>query len=1140
MCIESARIVLPGTFLALSKCKSIVKISGLGWMLMLVLLTTCQKKKLLPETDKGQVESNQPLFTQISPFVSGLNFRNDIPESSTMNSMVYEYYYNGGGVAIGDIDQDGLPDVYLVSNLKENKLYKNKGQFRFEDITKSAKVKGSFGWSTGVTMADVNADGWLDIYVCKSGKGRAKDRENELFINNKDGTFTEAAAQFGLNFSGYSTQAAFFDYDRDGDLDVFLLNHNVNPINTNHPEEYKLKADELVGDKLFRNNNGKFIDVSKTAQILNNPLGFGLGVSIGDVNNDGWPDIYIGNDYIEPDYLYINNTDGTFSEQLKKSIKHCSFFSMGTDIADFNNDGLLDIVSLDMVAEDNYGIKTSMSGMNPAAFNHAVANGFHYQYMFNALQLNNGHNNFSEIAHLAGVSNTDWSWAPLLADFDNDGYKDLFVSNGLKRDFRNNDFRKYKLNRLQDAKKRGENMTAVMEELIAKTPQRKTANFFYKNNGDLTFSKTTKDWIAATPSFSNGAAYADLDADGDLDLIVNNIDEPAFVYQNNARQNYLQLELKGTQENLFGLGANVSIQVGSQLQVAENYPTRGYQSAVTPILHFGLGQEKVVDQVKVHWPDGSVQTLRKVAANQHMVINYEPDTSEDRNREEEVEVSALFHDITAVAGIVHTHQENHFDDFGRESLLPHRMSQLGPALAVADVNGDQLEDFFIGGAKGFPAELYFQQPNGSFKPSNINLWKLERAYEDVSAVFFDVDSDGDLDLYVASGGNEFETESNLLQDRIYLNDGNQQLRKNEKLLPKMLTSTACVKPFDYDEDGDLDLFVGGRQVPGKYPYPANSYLLQNDGGLYRDVTREVAAELVKPGMVTDAIWTDFNGDQQTDLILVGEWMPVRFFKNDQGRFVNMQPSFSPEKVELEGWWSCIVSADLDEDGDQDYVLGNLGLNYKYKASAIEPFEVYCNDFDDNGSQDIVLSYYNQGELYPLRGRECSSNQMPFLKEKFPTYHTFGSADLEQIYGADKLAQSLHLKVSSFASVILENLGHEKFAVKPLPNRAQISSVNGIIVDDFDQDGFNDLLIAGNLFQSEVETPRNDASVGLFLRNNGKGDFIPSPPAESGLYLDKDVKNLSSIWLADGTAAILVGNNNNQIQLIRIGREKSPL
>ncbi|WOD44160.1 VCBS repeat-containing protein [Hwangdonia lutea] len=1084
-----------------------------------MFIVSCKK-----ESDKKthQLENaSVTLFTEISPNESGLNFINEIPESSAMNSMVYEYFYNGGGVAVGDINNDGLPDIYFTSNLKDNKLYLNKGDFKFEDITDKAKVKGSFGWTTGVTMVDINADGWLDIYVCKSGKGKAKNRQNELFVNNKNGTFTEAAATYGLNFSGYSTQAAFFDFDKDGDLDMFLLNHNVTPINTNNPENYKTKEDEFVGDKLYRNDSGKFTDISKRAGIIGNPLGFGLGVSVGDLNQDGWPDIYVANDYIEHDYLYYNNGDGTFSESLKSSIKHIPNFSMGTDIADFNNDGLLDIMSLDMVAEDNYGIKTSMSGMNLDIFNHAVNHGFHYQYMFNALQMNIGNRNFSEIAQLAGVSNTDWSWSPLFADFDNDGYKDLFVSNGLKRDFRNNDFRNHKLKRLKQAQKNKEKMAPVIEELVSQTPQRKTPNYFFKNNGDLTFTKASTHWGISKPTFSNGAAYADFDNDGDLDLVVNNIDEPATILKNNSNKNYLQFQFKGNPKNPFGIGVRVEAKTKNGTQYLENYPTRGYQSAVEPILHFGLNDLKSVESIKIIWPNNKVQTLKDITANQRLTIHY-TDSKLKENRNDKLNPT-LFKDITKASKIKHKHIENDYNDFINESLLPHKMSQFGPAVAVADINNDGLDDFFIGGSKGHSGTLYIQNNGGVFKVSNAKTWKNDKSYEDVDAHFFDADNDGDLDLYVVSGGNEWKANSNMYQDRLYINThGN--FKKANANLPKMYSSGGCVKPFDFDGDGDLDLFIGSRLKAQTYPFSGTSYLLENTNGKFKDITPQRASELSNIGMVTDAIWTDFDNDNQTDLIVVGEWMAISFFKNENGNFIlqeNMLPNSS-------GWWNSIKGADFDNDGDTDYIVGNLGLNYKYKASVKEPFEVFSTDFDDNGTNDIVLGYYNNQDLFPLRGRECSSNQMPFIKKKFPTYDAFGSAKLIDVYGKEKLEKALHLKANTFASVYLENLGNGQFNMVALPHEAQVSSINDILIDDFNKDGFKDILVAGNMYQSEIETTRNDASYGLLLLHNGKNNFKPISALESGIGIKGMVKDLSIIKQKDSKSILVTINNDSMV------------
>ena len=1084
-----------------------------------ICILSC-KKEVATKTSEI-ANNNTPLFTEMFSENTGINFKNEIPESSVMNSMVYEYFYNGGGVAIGDINNDGLADIYFTSNLKDNKLYLNKGSFKFEDITDNAKVKGSFGWTTGVTMVDVNGDGWLDIYVCKSGKGKAKNRENELFINNKNGTFTESAKAYGLHFSGYSTQAAFFDFDKDGDLDMFLLNHNVTPINTNNPENFKNKRNALVGDKLYRNDSGKFIDISKKAGIIENPLGFGLGVSIGDLNQDGWPDIYVANDYIEHDYLYYNNGDGTFTEALKTSVKHTSNFSMGTDIADFNNDGLLDIISLDMIAEDNYGIKTSMSGMSTKAFNHAVNNGFHYQYMFNALQMNMGNQNFSEIAQLSGVSNTDWSWSPLFADFDNDGHKDLFISNGLKRDFRNNDFRNFKLKRLEQAKKNKEKIASVIETLVKQTPQRKTLNYFFKNNGDLTFTKTTHTWGITKPTFSNGVAYADLDNDGDLDLVVNNIDEEATVLKNNSTKNYLQFQFKGALKNPFGIGVRIELKTNNGIQFLENYPTRGYQSSVEPILHFGLKDIELVDMVTIIWPDGKSQEIKDVSVNQRLIVNYK-DAKGIKNANKELN-AVLFKDVTKALNISHRHIENKYNDYIKESLLPHKMSQFGPAFAVGDINNDGLDDFYIGGSKGFAASLYIQNADETFRVTSNKIWAIDKNYEDVDAQFFDADNDGDLDLYVVSGGNEWEANNRMYQDRIYINTHGVFAKDNSRL-PKMTSSGSCIKPFDFDNDGDLDLFIGCRLMAQTYPFSGTSYLLENDEGTFKDVSGDKAPKLSNIGMVTDAIWTDFDNDGQTDLIIIGEWMAITFFKNKKGN-LSLQENILPN---TNGWWNSIEGADFDNDGDMDYVVGNLGLNYKYKATKKEPFEVFSTDFDDNGTNDIVLGYYNNQDLFPLRGRECSSNQMPFIKEKFPTYDGFGSAKLIDIYSSEKLNKALHLRATIFASVYIENLGNGQFDLRELPKQAQLSSINDILIRDFDNDGLKDILVAGNMYQSEVETPRNDASYGLVLKNTGKNNFKAISALESGIAIKGMVKGLYTIRQKNTEKIVIIKNNDSMV------------
>ncbi|MEN7550160.1 VCBS repeat-containing protein [Rapidithrix thailandica] len=1100
------------------------------------------------------VDPELPQFEVLNSKETGITFRNDLKESLLMNGLFYEYFYNGGGVAVGDVNNDGLPDVYFTSNLQSNELYLNKGEFKFENITQTSGTKGKYGFPTGVTMVDINNDGWLDIYISKSGRfSEPEKRLNELYINlgaNEQGVpvFEEKAEEYGLAISALSTQASFFDYDRDGDLDMFLINHGLDTYEDAKLALYAGMSSDLRGDRLYRNDNGKFVDVTKEAGIVNVMLGFGLGVSVGDMNNDGWQDIYVCNDYSGKDHLYINQQNGTFKECSNEATRHTSNFSMGSDVADYNNDGWLDVVSLDMMSEDNFGIKTSMSGMNPARFYKHVDLGLHYQYMYNALQLNNGTKPgsdvpvFSDVAQMAGMSSTDWSWAPLMFDMDNDGLKDMFISNGIKRDFRNNDFVNYRKKRqkeIMELKKQGKDFDqkAYIRDIMSKMPTRKKPNYFYRNKGDLTFEKKNTDWVKDILTNSNGAAYADFDNDGDLDLILNNSDDIAFIYKNNSRElgqgNYLKVKLEGSEYNKLGLGARVAIQGQNSKQIQELHLTRGFQSSVEEVLHFGLGETEMLDQVTVTWPDGKVQRLKQVKPNQLLSLSYE---NAKQSEEQVVSPKYAFEDLTAKAGVHYIHRENKYDDFEKESLLPHRMSTFGPGLAVADVNGDGLEDFFVGAASGYAGSLFLQTEEGTFRKGNHRFLLADKKSEDLGATFFDADQDGDMDLYVVSGGNEFEAEAKEYQDRLYLNNGKGQFTKAVNSLPSISASGSKALPFDFDGDGDLDLFVGGRQLPAQYPYPAKSYILQNESTqgkvLFKDVTEAVCPEMNKLGMVTDVVWVDVNGDQQKELVLSGEWMPVTVFSVQPGAWQNITEAAG--LADQTGWWFGITAADVDNDGDQDLIAGNLGINYKYHTSFEEPFQVYMQDFDQNGSNDIVLGYYNEGRLFPLRGRQCSSNQMPFIKKKFPTYNEFGAATLVDVYGKEKLETSLHYTANTFATTVFLNDGKGQFTANPLPSRAQISSTNGIVVEDVDMDGNPDLILAGNLYGSEVETPRNDAGIGLYLKGKGNGEFEVVAPSESGLYLIGDVKEMKTIQLGNnGEKALLAAMNSDQLQVVKI-------
>ena len=1100
-------------------------------LFILIIIISCKNK---------ESEIPEHLFTLLTPAKTNITFNNVITEGVEMNSMEYEYFYNGGGVAIGDINNDGLPDIYFTANIYKNKLYLNKGDLEFEDITEKANVLGNAGWTTGVTMVDINNDGFLDIYVSKSGKFGVKKRANELYINNGDLTFTENAAKYGLNTSSYTTQSTFFDYDNDGDLDMYQLNHSIRLEEADGDPVLKMKYDEFIGDKLFENDDGFFRERNDMG-IASNPISCGLGVVTSDLNGDGWQDIYVSNDFLEHDYMYINqgvkdSKHQGFKDKIKTSTQHISYFSMGLDIADFNNDRKTDILTVDMVSEDNYGIKTSMSGMSVEKFENAVKNGFHRQYMFNSLQMNNGTTSsnepfFSEIAHLANVSNTDWSWAPLFVDFDNDGLLDVFVANGLKRDFMNNDYNRFKKERVKNAYDNKEDYSSLVLELIEKTPNRSSTNYFYKNNGDLTFSNIGKQWEFNKPSFSNGAAYADLDNDGDMDLIVNNIDEPAYIYRNNANQifdhNFITISLKGPKQNSNGIGTSITVWANDKVLTREQQLTRGYQSSVSEKIHFGLGKNNKIDSLLVVWPDGKKEKKRNIKLNKEIALQY---TNANNTLNKIQTTNTIFQDITSAVKINHKHIENLFDDFERESLLPHKMSEFGPALAVADVNNDGLEDFFIGGAIGYSGNLYIQSKEGTFSEKiSKKTWVEDKAFEDVDAEFLDIDNDGDMDLYVVSGGNEYLNENPMLQDRLYINDGVGNFTKNLSLLPKMRVSGGVIKAADYNNDNYIDLFIGCRQTPGQYPKVSKSYLLENKGGHFVKVTNDLVPELEEIGMVTDAIWSDYNQDGYKDLIVTGEWMGIEIFKNNgNSSFKRLKNTTLQDNI---GWWYSITAADFDNDGDEDFIAGNLGLNYKYKASKQEPFNIYTNDFDKSGSLDIVLGYHNNGELYPLRGRECTSNQMPFIKEKFPDYHSFGKANLKEVYGDRALSEAIHYSATNFASAYIENMGEGKFSVHNLPFEAQFSNINSIVVNDFDSDKNLDVLIAGNLYQSEVETPRNDAGYGLLLKGDGKGNFMALGHEKSGVYIKGDVKAMIPIKV-NNTRSVIVGRNNDHLMLLK--------
>lgn len=1077
---------------------------------------------------------SKTLFKLLKPSDTGINFNNALEESHDLNILTYQDFYSGGGVSIGDINNDGLADVFLTGNMVPAKLFLNQGNMKFKDITESAGLSDmGKGWYTGTTMVDINNDGYLDIYVSKSGLFAPEDRENLLFINNKDNSFTEMGKEYGLNHPGYAVNATFFDYDKDGDLDMFLVNQGPEKFDSGSLDKIRQENHPYCGDKLFENLGDKFIDVTDKAGIISSLTGFGHGVSIGDLNQDGWEDIFVSNDFFEHDYVYLNNGNKTFQEVCKTSMKHISNYSMGNDMADYNNDGLLDILVLDMVAEGNRRLKANLGGMNAKKFHYFVEAGFHHQYMFNTLHYNNGNTTFSEIGMLAGISNTDWSWGPLFADFDNDGWKDLFVANGIRKDIRNIDWGNYYKEFLQLSYGTLEFSKSSWDLLLNSMPSEKVSNYIYKNNRDLTFSKAMDIWGLDQPSFSNGAAYGDLDDDGDLDLVVNNIDDDVFVYENltdeSGNKNFIKLFFKGPPENPNGLGTSVKLYIDGNLQFQQLYVTRGYRSSMEPMLHFGLDNIMMIDSLEIFWPDNRFSTLKNIEANQNLFIDYQD--SDDPIRFNMDTSQFVFQDVSHEYGLNHKHMENEYDDFNREPLLPHKFSNLGPGLAVGDINMDGLDDFYVCGAFRYAGSLYTQTNEGQFVLTNEELFIDDRNYEDVDAFFFDVEDDGDLDLYVVSGGSEFKLGLRLLKDRLYINDGSGNFSKDDDALPDLFISGGKGQPADYDGDGDLDIFIGGRLVPGDYPQPASSHILRNEKGKFIDVTQDIAPELFNIGMVTSACWTDYDNDKDLDLVITGEWMPIQIFQNENGNFIKIE-NVNNGLESSSGWWWSIIAHDFDGDGDEDLVAGNMGLNFKYQASPEAPFEVYSSDFDMDGNSDIVLGYYNEGILYPVKGLYYSARQVSTIKDKYIKHDEFAIASLDDIYGTEALNLSLNYKANTFSSAYIENQGDGKFKMVPFDNLAQFSNVNAIIVKDFDKDGYEDLLLAGNFYPVEVEAIRNDAGIGMWLKGDGQGNFEAVPYNVSGLYIDGDVKDLEIITIT-GIEMLLVAKNNDYMQLVKL-------
>lgn len=1105
---------------------------------------------------------NQPLFTKIDADRSGIHFNNLIQENDSVNVLDFENVYNGGGVGVGDFNKDGLPDLYFSGNLVQNKLYLNKGDFVFEDVTDKAGVNGDGKWCRGVSVVDINNDGLMDVYVSATLLKDPKLREHLLYVNqgnDKEGIphFKNLAAEYGLADTTHGTMAAFFDYDNDGDLDVYMVNNEI--VKNDYPNRFRpiLKdGSHKNTDKLFRNDwdstlkHPVYKDVSKEAGIL--VEGYGHAVTIADFNKDGWKDMYVSNDYLSNDLLWINNRNGTFSEQLNTYFKHTAANAMGNDVVDINNDGLSDVITLDMNPEDNYRKKMMMNANSYQTYQNSDYFGYQYQYVRNMLQLNQGprvgQNDsvgdpiFSDVSFYAGIAETDWSWTPMVADFDNDGNRDIIITNGFPKDVTDHDFVAFRNTAYA---------VATKKQLLAQIPEVKIHNYAFRNNGDLHFTNVTQDWGLNLPSFSNGGVYADLDNDGDLDMVVNNINDEAGLYRNNAQEqvkdkkesnHFLQIQLHGDSLNKGGLGTWLELYYDNgKKQFLEHTPYRGYLSSVDVNIHFGLGKATLIDSLIVRWPNGKMQRLRNVKADQRLSVDYQDALETYQFTRGSFVTGALFTDVTTAVNIRYIHPEKDFVDFNIQKLIPHKFSEYGPALAVGDVDGNGLDDMVTGGSFSYSGQLFLQQQDGKFVQkalfpgADINT----KRWEEEGMLLFDADGDGDLDLYVASGGYENERNTLVYQDKLYVNDGKGNYTIDMKALPTNMTSKMCVKAVDYDHDGDLDIFVSGRVDPWNYPKPVSSFIYRNDSrpGLVRftDVTSQVAKPLENIGLVCDALFTDFDNDGWSDLILAGEWMPVTFLKNNKGVFSNVTDRSGVQKQT--GWWNTIAPGDFDNDGDIDYIIGNMGRNSFYRASEKYPVHITAADFDKNGSYDAFPSLFlpdKKGEMkeFPAQTRDDIVKQMISMRTRFQNYKTYAEATMDKLFPAEQFKQAQRVEANTFQSVYLRNDGNGTFTMSELPQQAQFSALNGISVADFDGDGNLDVAINGNDYGTEVSVGRYDALNGLVLKGDGKGNFKALSILQSGIFLPGNGKALVQLRGKDGTALIAASENRGPLRVFR--------
>jgi len=1106
-------------------------------LILLFLLGACKDQK----TDIAPAKPEQTLFTLLDAGHTGIDFVNAVENQKDFNIFKYRNFYNGGGVAIGDINNDGLPDIYFSGNMVPNRLYLNKGNFEFEDISEAAGVMGNKPWSTGVLMVDVNNDGYLDLYVCNAGNMEGNNHDNDLYINNGDLTFTEMAHEYGLADTGFTTHASFFDYDRDGDLDVYILNNSNVPVSSlGYAEQRDIRAQDWdkvphifrgVGDMLLRNDNGKFVDVSEEAGIYGSLIGFGLGVMVTDFNGDLWPDLYISNDFYERDYLYINQGDGTFKEEIKDWTSRLSLSAMGVDIADINNDGHNDIYVTEMLPEEEQRVKTIMQFEGYNVFDLKQSKDFYQQYIQNTLQLSNGDGSFSEVAYYSGTAATDWSWAGLIFDMDNDGLKDIFVTNGINHDLTDLDFVDFFANEIVQ-KMALTGRKESIDSIIARMPVNPQPNYAFRNNGDITFENANVPWGFETPSLSNGVAYADLDNDGDLDLVVNNVNSPAFVYRNNTNEqldhNYLTLKFKGPEKNPFGIGTLAKVYFDGNIVNQELIPSRGFQSSVDYPMTLGLGKSESLDSLRIVWPDGRSQFFKGVKANQTLHLDHgdattvytPPKTGGQKTLMRELDNSVLV-----------SHKEDEHNDLDYEGLIYQKLSREGPALAVADVNGDGHEDVFVGGAQGQSATLYLHQGDGKLVPKRSEAFETDKAHEDVVAAFFDADGDGDLDLVVGTGGNNLNHQRNY-RARLYLNDGRGNFEKSPHELPSTFKNISTISPHDFDSDGDVDLFIGSRSVVGIYGVDPDHLLLENQGdGRFVDVTQRLAYDLKDAGMVTDSKWADIDGDSIADLILTSDWDTPKIYLNSGRRLSKMESSLDS----LHGWWISLEAADLDGDGDMDLILGNQGLNLHYRPSKEAPMKLWVNDYDNNGTIEQISTIQKDGKDFPIHQKMELTSQLPGLKKQNLKANDYAGRTIGELFPKETMDQSIVKKAEVSASVVAINEGGGRFTIKELPDRVQFSCVCDIACLDVDNDGNLDLIMAGNNFGFKPQFSRLDGSRGNLLLGDGAMNFEWQDNSSSGFTVREEVKYLKVFKDKNGKTFMVTAINNETPKIFGLDR-----